>query len=297
MAAPATGTRARVRSTTGRSRLRARPGWLVLPALALIVVCFLYPVGVILARSVTSGAGGLSHYEVVFGNELYLQVLLRTVRIAALVTVVTFLLAYPYAYLAATTGPRARMVLLALVATPLIISLLVRSYGWLVLLDRNGLVGWLLRETGIADRPPALVHNTFGVVVGLVQYALPLMVLPLYSAMRQYDQRLTQAAETLGAGRLVIFMRVYFPQTVPGVVAGASIVFVSSLGYYIAPAILGSSRTTMLGELIAEQVTTTLNWGLASALATLLLVTALAGFVLFYRFSEGKAVKARRPRG
>jgi putative spermidine/putrescine transport system permease protein len=272
-------------------RLRMQPGLLVVPAVLLVAACFIYPVILILTRSFTVGDGGLSQYSAAFDNRLYVTVLLRTVVIAGLVTVISLALAYPYAYLAATTGPRARILLLALIASPLFISLLVRSYGWLVLLDKNGLVGWVLRETGVTDDPPLLVHNRIGVLVGLVQYTLPLIVLPIYASMRQYDHRLTQAAQTLGAGKLVVLARVYFPQTLPGVVAGCAIVFVSTLGYYIAPAILGGASDTMLGELIAQQVTTTLNWGLASALATILLAVALVGFAVFYRFSEGRSAK------
>jgi putative spermidine/putrescine transport system permease protein len=119
------------------------------------------------------------------------------------------------------------------------------------------------------------------------------MVLPIYAAMRQYDQRLSQAAQTLGASPFAVMTRVFFPLTLPGVVAGCSIVFVITLGYFIVPAILGGAADTMLGQLIAQQVTTTLNWGLASALATVLLAAALVGFAIFYRYSEGRHVMER----
>jgi ABC-type spermidine/putrescine transport system permease subunit I len=119
------------------------------------------------------------------------------------------------------------------------------------------------------------------------------MVLRIYAAMRQYDQRLSQAAQTLGASPFAVLARVFFPLTLPGVVAGSSIVFVITLGYFIVPAILGGAGDTMLGQLIAQQVTTTLNWGLASALATILLAAALVGFAIFFRYSEGRHVMER----
>jgi putative spermidine/putrescine transport system permease protein len=284
--------RARARPAWPR-RLGAGSAWLFLPAVLLIVVVFLVPLVVVLVRSFTSSGGATAQYSTIFGQDLYLSVLRRTVVIALSTTAVTLLLGYPYAYLAATTTPRLRALLLGLIISPFLVSLLVRTYGWLVLLDVNGLGGWLLRETGIADKPPQLVHNRIGVLIGLVQYSLPLMVLPVYAAMRQYDQRLSQAAHTLGAGRWAVLTRVYFPLTLPGVVAGCAIVFVITLGYFIVPAILGGAGDTMLGQLIAQQVTTTLNWGLASALATTLLVAALIGFALFYRYSEGRHVKER----
>jgi putative spermidine/putrescine transport system permease protein len=268
-------------------------GWLLVPAVVLVVVVFVVPLVVVLVRSLTTGAGASEQYSAIFGQNLYVSVLTRTVVIALTTTAVTLLLGYPYAYLAATTTPRARAFLLALIISPFLVSLLVRTYGWLVLLDVNGLSGWALRETGISDKPPQLVHNRIGVLIGLVQYSLPLMVLPIYGAMRQYDQRLSQAAQTLGAGPFTVMTRIYFPLTLPGVVAGCSIVFVITLGYFIVPAILGGAGDTMLGQLIAQQVTTTLNWGLASALATVLLVAALLGFAIFYRYSEGRHVMER----
>ena len=269
------------------------PGWLFVPAVALVLAVFVAPLVVVLIRSLTSGDGASDAYSAIFGQDLYVSVLQRTVVIAISTTLVTLLLGYPYAYLAATSRPRARGLLLALIISPFLVSLLVRAYGWLVLLDVNGLSGWLLRETNISDEPPQLVHNRIGVLIGLVQYSLPLMVLPIYAAMRQYDQRLSQAAQTLGAGPFTVMTRIYFPLTLPGVVAGSAIVFVITLGYFIVPAILGGAGDTMLGQLIAQQVTTTLNWGLASALATVLLVAALIGFAIFYRYSEGRHVKER----
>jgi putative spermidine/putrescine transport system permease protein len=278
----------------GRPRFLPRgPAWLFVPAVLVVVVVFVVPLVVVLVRSLTSGTDASAAYSAVFGQDLYVSVLRRTVFIALVTTAVTLLLGYPYAYLAATTTPRARAFLLALIISPFLVSLLVRTYGWLVLLDVNGLSGWLLRETGISDKPPQLVHNRIGVLIGLVQYSLPLMVLPIYAAMRQYDQRLSQAAHTLGAGPFTVMSRIYFPLTLPGVVAGSAIVFVITLGYFIVPAILGGAGDTMLGQLIAQQVTTTLNWALASALATVLLVAALIGFAIFYRYSEGRHVMER----
>jgi putative spermidine/putrescine transport system permease protein len=280
------------RSSRAWPRLRVGPSWLLIPAVVLVILVLVVPLVVILARSFTSGDGSaFAVYSQIFSQDLYVSVLKRTVLIAVATTVITLLLAYPYAYLTATTGPRARTLLFILIISPFLVSLLVRSYGWLVLLDVNGLAGWLLRETGISDQPPQLVHNKIGVLVGLVQFAMPLMVLPIYASMRQYDERLSQAAQTLGANRFVVMTRIYMPLTVPGVVAGSSIVFVTTLGYYIIPAILGGAGDTMLGQLIAQQVTATLNWGLASALAVVLLVCALIGFAVFYRYSEGKHVK------
>lgn len=293
MSSGAQTVRRRIPAKPAWPRLRARPSWLLAPAVALVIVVFLVPLGVILIRSLTSGAGFTATYSDVFGQNLYVSVLRRTVVIALATTAIALVLAYPYAYLAATTTPRARAFLLALILSPFLVSLLVRSYGWLVLLDVNGFAGWLLRELGISEEPPQLVHNRIGVLIGLVQYALPLMVLPIYAAMRQYDVRLSQAAQTLGAGPLTVLTRVYFPLTLPGVVAGCAIVFVVTLGYFIIPAILGGAGDTMLGQLIAQQVTTTLNWALASALATVLLVAALLGFAVFYRYSEGRHVMGR----
>jgi putative spermidine/putrescine transport system permease protein len=256
---------------------------LLLPALALVGVAFLYPVGAMLSRSVTEAPGGFSHYRELFGTSLYTEVLVRSLTTAFVATVVSLAIGYPYAYLAATTGPTARRILLMIIGGSLFISIIVRSYSWLAILDRNGALNTWLGAIGLDGLRTTLVHNSTGVVIGLVQYGVPFMVLPLYDNMRRFDERLRRASATLGAPPTVTFLRVYFPLTLPGVVAGSVIVFISTLGYYIIPAILGGPGNTMIGQLIATEIRSTVNWGLGAAISTLLLAVSIVAFVVFYR--------------
>jgi ABC-type spermidine/putrescine transport system permease subunit I len=267
------------------------PGWLILPALLVLVPAFVVPTLYVLVRSVTEPPAGLSHYGKALDSELVRTVLVRSAMISAAVTLISLAVALPYAVAAVRAGRRLRTVLLGAVAASLFISVIVRSYAWLAILDRQGPVTDLTRALGITGPDFSLVHNLAGVLIGMTQYGVPLMVLSIYDVMRRLDGRLEKAAATLGAGPFTRWRKVNLPLIMPGVAAGMIIVFISTLGYYIIPAILGSPRTTMIGQLIATQVGTTLNWGLGAALASILLAGTMLSFVLFQRagrWAEGR---------
>jgi putative spermidine/putrescine transport system permease protein len=270
------------------------PLWVtvLLPTLLFITAVFLWPVVTMLARSVTEPPGGLANFEQLFSPAL-LRILVRTVGVAALVTVISLAAAYPFAYLAATTGPRARRVLLAVAGASLFVSIVVRGYGWLTVLDRSGALNTTLAAIGLERFSTTLVHNFAGVVIGMVQYGIPFMVFPLYDVMRRVDSRLLRAAATLGASPRRAFWRVYVPLTFPGVTAGCTVVFIASLGYYILPAILGGPQNTMIGEFIANQFLSTADFGLGAAAAAMLLAVAVLTFVALQAL--GRAV-VRGPR-
>jgi putative spermidine/putrescine transport system permease protein len=258
---------------------------LVIPAFALVVLVFVIPAGELLARSFTEEPGGLSHYETFFGSSSLLTILARSAWTAAVVTVVSLMFAYPIAHIAATTRPRTRTIILALVAGSLFISVVVRGYSWLAILDRRGLMNTVLGGIGLDSLETTLVHNFAGVVIGMIQYGIPLMVFPIYDSMRRFEPKLAAAAATLGARPFTVFREVYFPLTLPGVAAGCTIVFIATLGYYILPSILGGPENVMIGELVADKIQTTLEWGLGAAIASVLFVVALGFFFLFYRLS------------
>jgi ABC-type spermidine/putrescine transport system permease subunit I len=262
------------------------PSWLVLPALLVLIPVFVVPTAFVLVRSVSEEPAGLTHYSKAFESELVRTVLVRSAMIAAAVTLISLVVALPYAVAAVRSGPRLRAVLLGAVATSLFISVIVRSYAWLAILDRQGPVTDLTHALGITGPDFSLVHNLAGVLIGMTQYGVPLMVMAIYDVMRRLDGRLEKAAATLGAGPVTRWRKVNLPLIMPGVAAGMIIVFISTLGYYIIPAILGSPRTAMVGQLIATQVGTTLNWGLGAALASILLVGTMVSFALFRRASR-----------
>jgi ABC-type spermidine/putrescine transport system permease subunit I len=252
------------------------PVWsLAVPVLLFLAVCYAFPVGSVLAISVTDPGWGLQHYRQLLGASVYGHVFLATLRLAGTVTLATVLLGYPMAYFLTIATERQRRWVIFLILVPSWTSVLVRTYGWLVLLGRFGIVNGLLMTLGVIHQPLPLLYN--GVVVGLamVEILLPFLVLPLFNTMRSIDLNLMQAASGLGAGRIDSFLRVYLPLSLPGVIAGASIVFVLSLGFFITPTLLGSRHDLTVSMLIMQQFTSVLDWGFGAALATALLITAL----------------------
>ena len=203
---------------------------------------------------------------------LYRAILGRTFGIAAITTLVCVLLAFPLCAFLDKRTPRTRNALLLLILLPFWTSILVRTTAWMVLLQDEGLVNaWLLR-LGLVDSPLHLLYNRFGVILALVHVMLPFMVFPLLAAMAGCNRLLVQAAYSMGARPLRVFLQVYLPQVLPGLAAGALMVFIVTLGFYITPALLGGPADQMISFYIAQFTTGTLNWGLASALGLILLV-------------------------
>lgn len=258
--------------------------YLVLPLLAVMVGLFVFPILQILAKSIFEPSFTLANYARAFGDPIYMRVLLITVKISLLTTLGCLALGYPMAYLMAEAPPRVRGILVALVALSLFMSLLVKNYAWTVLLQDTGVINTFLLRWGLIRKPLHLMYNLFGVVVGMTQMLLPFMILPLFSVFSGMDRTLRRASRSLGAGSLRTFLHVTFPLTLPGVGAGALLVFIVSLGYFITPALLGGSSEMMLSNLIENQVHQTLNWPFASALATLLLSFTTGSYLVYHRF-------------
>jgi putative spermidine/putrescine transport system permease protein len=263
--------------------------WLAAPALVLVVVVFAYPTTRMLLRSFTEGPGGLANYQDVLGNSALLRIIGRSLLVGVVVTAVALVAGYTYAYAAVTSGPRLRATLLALVGASLFVSVIVRGYSWLAILDRKGALNAGFDAIGLDSVEVVLVHNFAGVVIGMIQYGIPFMVLAVYDVMRRVDPNLTKAAATLGARPSRAFVRVYLPLTLPGVIAGSVIVFVTTIGYYILPSILGGPQNTMVGQVIADRIQTTLDWASATTLAGILLAVSIAGFVAFLRVTRRHA--------
>lgn len=267
-------------------RRRSSIGWLLVPSLVLIGALFLLPTAALLTRSFTEPPGGLVHYRSFLGSRGQLTILARSAWVAFLVTAISLIVGYVVAYVAATSSRRIRTLILACVAASLFISVVVRGYSWLTILDRQGVLNSALSAAGLERWQVTLVHNIQGVVIGMIQYGIPLMVLSIYDVMRRFDERLRYAAATLGARPSVAFAKVYLPLTMPGVAAGCTIVFIATLGYYVLPSILGGAGDVMIGELIADKIQTTLDWGEGTAIAVVLLAMALVFFAVLYRVSN-----------
>ncbi|MED3562466.1 ABC transporter permease [Bacillus xiapuensis] len=218
----------------------------------------------------------LKYIRHIFETDVYLRVLWVTLKIAFLVTFFSLIVAYPLAYsLVNSKSALWKKIIFSAVLIPFWISLLVRTFAWSILLRQNGVINTILIKIGIIDHPLELIYNTVGVVIAMTHILLPYMVLSLYSVMAGIDQRLLQAAQGMGARPLKSFMQVFFPLSLPGVLSGSLLVFVMGIGYFITPALLGGSKTTMISMLIESNINTTLNWHLASALALVLFAATL----------------------
>ena len=251
---------------------------LVAPALLLILVTMLLPVGWLFYLSILSdtGAYSLEHYQRMWEQPSYGRTFLATFQVSALTTAICILLGYPLSYFLSELPKRAANLCMIAVLLPLWTSLLVRTYAWLVLLQRRGLINNWGIELGLWDEPLALVHNMTGTLIGTVHVMLPFLVLPLYSAMRAIDRNYLRAAANLGASPLRSFWLVFFPLAMPGLAAGALIVFVLCLGFYVTPAVLGGGKVIMVSSRIANDIEIFFNWGAASALGVVLLVLTIA---------------------
>ena len=228
-----------------------------------------------------------------FARPVYLQVFWNTVSVSLWVTLLALLIGYPVAYTMAHAGERLRRLLLFVVLVPFWTSILVRTYAWMVLLQRNGLVNTALIELGLSDEPLALVYNRVGLLIGMVQVQLPFMILPVYAVLTRIDRSYEQAAATLGAPPMRSFLRIYLPLSLPGVLTGCGLVFVTSLGYFIIPALLGGRQDVMLAQLILGQIENFGNWGLAGALSVVLLAGTAVTLAAVRRLAGPFALPAR----
>ncbi len=275
-----------------RDRRRAVPGALVLPALLAVSLLFLLPLGLLVWQSFTDPEIGIGNYVQVFTDGLTLKVLGRTFATTAVITAITLCLGYPYAYLMARGGPRLRVILLAIVMIPFWLSVMTRTFAWIVLLSRGGPISQLLDGLGFPN--VTLLGSLAGATLGMVQVLLPFMVLPLYSTMSGIDSRLLDAASSLGARGWTAFRTVFLPLSLPGVTAGVTLVFVLTVGFYITPQLLGSPQNALVAQLIGIKVLQLRDFGGAGAISTVLIVFCVLLLLLATRFVKlGSIVKVR----
>lgn len=250
---------------------------LVSPALLLITVIMVLPVGWLFYLSVLSDAGSFSleHYRRMWEQPSYARTFWVTFEVSVLTTGICLLLGYPLAYFMSELPKRTANLCMIAVLLPLWTSLLVRTYAWLVLLQRRGLINSWGMELGLWNEPLELVHNLTGTLIGTVHVMLPFIVLPLYAAMRGINRDYLKAAANLGASPTRTFWQVFFPLSMPGLVTGSLIVFILCLGFYITPAVLGGGKVIMVSSRIANDIEIFFNWGAASALGVVLLLLTL----------------------
>jgi putative spermidine/putrescine transport system permease protein len=273
-----------------RSRIR-RPRWmpdavfwLALPAVIALVALFVLPLSRLVVDSLVTDTGmSLSRYTDLLHDGLFIPVMERTLKIALVVTVVTAAIGYPLAYATIRMPRYLAAVALASVSLPFFTSTLVRSYAWRALLADNGVVNNWLTGLGIFSKPHQLVFNDLGIIIGMSQVLLPMMTLPIYAAMRGIDRKLTDAARSMGASPFSAWRTVFFPQSVNGLMAGVSLVFISSLGFYTTPALLGGPAVPMIAQRIDVQINTQNQYGPTAAQATILLIGVVILMILLRR--------------
>jgi putative spermidine/putrescine transport system permease protein len=276
---------------TGRPRRQTELARAV-PLLIFFLLFFDIPLMLTLGWSFREQRGGgatLAHYAEVFTSPLYLPVIWRTFQVAGIVTIVCALLGYPLALWMSRLQPARQVVAIGFVMVPFWISILVRTYAWIVVLGNAGLVNRTLQNLGLTDKPVAFLYNEFGVAVGMVNVLLPYLILPLFAAMVRVDERLLQIAATLGARSWAIFWRVFLPITLPSLAAAMVLVFILGLGFYITPAILGGGKVPMVANMMDFLINRFPNWERAATVSVCLLTLTLA-FYAVYQWVRGRAL-------
>ncbi|WP_188862662.1 ABC transporter permease subunit [Marinobacterium nitratireducens] len=233
----------------------------------------------------------LGNYQFLFEDSLYLDAYLNSIKVAAISTLITLIIAFPMAYVIARATPGRRVVLLSLVILPFWTSFLLRVYAWMGFLKKNGVVNDVLLSLGLIDQPLTMLQTDFAVYIGIIYTYLPFMILPLYSALEKLDDSLLEAAEDLGCRPLQRFWLVVVPLSLPGIVAGSLLVFIPAVGEFVIPALLGSSDTLMIGRVLWDEFFLNRDWPMASAVATMMLLFLVVPIMLL-RNGQGRKEEA-----
>ena len=263
--------------------------------LAFLLLIFAFPLVRVIWGSFFAPDFTWQHYVRMWTVPVYGRVFWITLKISVFTTLFCVLLGYPAAYFLASVRPATRQILLLCVIVPFFLSVLVRNYVWMLLLQRTGLVNRLLSDWGLIDRPLGLMYNELGVLIAMVNMLLPYMIFPVLSALLTIPPELGHASASLGAGGLRTFWRVTLPLSLPGVVGGSLLVFIVALGFFITPALLGGPKQMMISNLIEFSVRQVLNWPFAFALANTLLWGTLLLYFVYIRLLEGRLPKAGFP--
>lgn len=261
---------------------------------AYLAVFFIWPLTRVVLRSVMDPKPGFGAYEKVLFTGPYLHILFYTLEVAALVTTVCLLIGYPVAALTARMRGWSLRLMTALIVGSLWMSAVIRSYAWMILFQRFGVVNQMLIALGFADQPLRILQTMTAVTIGMVHILLPFMLLPLIATMRRIDPNLLRAGRILGANPVWLFLRVYLPLSLPGVQAGTMLVFITALGFFITPSLLGGGRTMMAAMLIEQEADLFLDWPMACALATVLLLFTVVLYMVYTRLTRANVARSLR---
>ncbi len=268
---------------------------LLTPFFLLMIFVFLYPIADLLLMSVLEPEPSLANYERALTDSVFVGILLRTLTISLTVTAVSLAMAFPVALLMARSSGAKAMLITACIVLPLWSSVLVRTTAWAVLLQRNGLINEALQFLQLTDQPLRLLFTRTAVVLAMTHVLLPFMVLPIYNAIKSIPHDYDRAAAILGAGPFRRLIEVTIPLALPGILSGALMVFLTSLGYFITPALLGSPQEMMVSTLISQQIVALLDWPFGAALVGVLTIFVLAVALAFGKVARfGRLVGAEK---
>ncbi|NMG37655.1 ABC transporter permease subunit [Chelativorans sp. ZYF759] len=279
---------------TRTNRVTALAPWLlVLPATMAVFALLAVPVGSTLAESFSNPLGVFENYRRFFASDYNRMVVLRSFWIAFATTAIALAAGFFAAYLIAGSGPRTKRILILLSVFPLLTGVVVRSFGWMVILGRNGILNNALIELGLINAPLSLLFNQGAVLVGMVYLFLPLMILSLVGVLETIDQDLYSAAESLGSSPFGVFRQVTFPLALPGMVVGSILVFTGSLATFVTPRLLGGERQMTLATLLHEKAIISFDWEAANTIATIMIVLTALSLVALGMLAKRLSPKGR----
>ena len=262
-----------------------------LPFAVYALIFILAPLILIVFYSFAGPNGGLTleHYKAFFNFEdpVYLQVLWRSIKVAAVSTLICLALGYPMAYILSKMRPGLRDTMVFLIMLPMWMNFLLRTYAWMTLLERTGLINTLLGKLGLG--PLDLMYTQGAVILGNVYNFLPFMILPIYNVLVKIDSSVVEAAQDLGANRFVVFRKVIFPLSLPGVISGVSMTFMPAVSTFIISRLLGGGQQALIGDIIENQFKVVGNWGLGSAMSVALMVLILAAMNVARKYEDENA--------
>lgn len=271
------------------------PAIMVLPGIVFMVVVFAIPVLILVGDSFRDAGGfSLAGYRKVLADPYYIGIIRNSLQLGLVTTVGSLLIAYPAAFALSRAPARLQVLLFALIFLPLTVSIIVKTFGLAIMMRRDGILNWLLISVGLMDRPMRLVFTEFALYFGMINVFLPLMILPIYSVMRQLDPRLTDAAASLGAGPVRTFLKVTLPLTMPGVVAGISLVFSIAVAAYVTPGLLIGDRFMTMSQVMAKAYLNIRDFNLGASMAVVMLVIAVTIVFTSTYFAEPASRKGRK---
>jgi len=252
---------------------------LIAPAALVLLVMFVIPVIFILFSSFKDG--GIANYQTFLLDPFYLGILWNTIKISLITTIVCLAVGYPVAYFLARSESKTKNILMIIILFPFLVSSVVRSYGWMVILGKKGLVNQFLLAIGVIDSPIKIMYTSTAVILGLVHLLLPYMIFSLAGIIQGIDSNLEYASESLGGSRLRTFFQILLPLSAPGILSGSILVFTLSMTSYVTPRLLGGANFLMIGTMVFQEISINFDWGMASAISYILLFFILIFLFLF----------------